>query len=186
MRNIYVSNIESNIGKIFIASSDKGLIKVSLDCSKEDFIKSLENKYSSNSHKSGIVFNYNKNSSKIYLSNYKNKKILNQIKSYLIGDLKKFNINIDIKLTDFQKKVLNVVKRIEYGKVKSYGQIAKEIKKPGASRAVGNAIAKNPIPIAIPCHRVVKSDGTIGGFGGKVNRVDIKRKLLKIEGLELK
>ncbi|GAG74586.1 unnamed protein product, partial [marine sediment metagenome] len=72
---------------------------------------------------------------------------------------KKFNINIDIKVTDFQKKVLNVVKRIEYGKVKSYGQIAKEIKKPGASRAVGNAIAKNPIPIVIPCHRVVKSDG---------------------------
>lgn len=169
MRNIYVSNIESNIGKIFIASSDKGLIKVSLDCSKEDFIKSLISSYNRN-----IVFN-----------DRKNEKILTQMKNYLKGNLKKFDVGIDIKVTDFQKKILNMVKRIEYGKVKSYGQIAKEIKKPGASRAVGNAIAKNPIPIVIPCHRVVKSDGTIGGFGGKVNRVDIKRKLLKIEGLKI-
>lgn len=169
MRNIYVSNIESNIGKIFIASSDKGLIKVSLDCSKEDFIKSLISLYNRN-----IVFN-----------DRKNEKILTQMKNYLKGNLKKFDVGIDIKVTDFQKKILNMVKRIEYGKVKSYGQIAKEIKKPGASRAVGNAIAKNPIPIVIPCHRVVKSDGTIGGFGGKVNRVDIKRKLLKIEGLKI-
>lgn len=185
MRNIYVSNIESNIGKIFIASSDKGLIKVSLDCSKKDFIKSLENQYSSNSYKSGIVFNYNKNNLKIYLSDDKNKKILNQIKSYLIGDLKKFNINIDIKVTDFQKKVLNAVRNIEHGKTKSYGQIAKEIGEPRAYRAVGNAISKNPIPIVIPCHRVIKSDGSIGGFGGRAKRIDIKRKLLEIEDLKI-
>jgi O-6-methylguanine DNA methyltransferase len=155
-------------------SSDKGLIKVALDCDKEDFIKSLENQYSPNSYKSKILFNYNKN-----------KKILNQIKSYLMGDLKKFNISIDIKVNDFQKKVLNAVKGIEYGKVKSYGQIAKEIKKPRAYRAVGNAISKNPIPIVIPCHRVIKSDGSIGGFGGKAKRVDIKRKLLNIEGIKI-
>ena len=185
MKNIYVSYIKSDIGNIFIASSDKGLIKVVLDCDKEDFIKSLENQYSSNSYKSGIVFNYNKNNSKIYLSNDKNKKILNQIKGYLIGDLKKFNINIDIKVTDFQKKVLNAVRNIEYGKTKSYGQIAKEIKEPRAYRAVGNAISKNPIPIVIPCHRVIKSDGTIGGFGGRAKRIDIKRKLLEIEDLKI-
>ncbi|GAI50820.1 unnamed protein product [marine sediment metagenome] len=119
MKNIYVSYIKSDIGNIFIASSDKGLIKVDLDCGEEDFIKSLENQYSSNSYKSGIVFNYNKNNSKIYLSKDKNKKILNQIKSYLIGDLEKFNINIDIKVTDFQKKVLNAVRNIKYGKTKS-------------------------------------------------------------------
>ncbi len=190
MENIYISNTTSDIGEIFIASSDKGLIKVALDCSKEDFIKSLENQYRSNSYKSKIVFNYNRNNSKIYFSDDKNKKILDQMKSYLIGDLKKFNIDIDritidTKLTDFQKEVLNLVKKIKYGKVKSYGQIAKEIGKPGASRAVGNAISKNPIPIIIPCHRVIKSDGSIGGFGGKANRVDIKRRLLEIEGLKI-
>lgn len=187
MKNIYVSYIKSDIGNIFIASADKGLIKVDLDCGEGDFIKSLENQYSSNSYKSGIVFNYNKNNSKIYLSNDKNKKILNQIKGYLIGDLKKFNINIniDIKVTDFQKKVLNAVRNIEYGKTKSYGQIAKEIGEPRAYRAVGNAISKNPIPIVIPCHRVIKSDGSIGGFGGKAKRVDIKRKLLEIEDLKI-
>ena len=185
MKNIYVSYTRADIGNIFIASSDKGLIKVMLDCGEEDFIKSLENQYSSNSYKSKIVFNYNKNNSKIYLSNDKNKKILNQIKGYLIGDLKKFNVNIDIKVTDFQKKVLNAVRNIEYGKTKSYGQIAKEIKEPRAYRAVGNAISKNPIPIVIPCHRVIKSDGTIGGFGGKAKRIDIKRKLLEIENLKI-
>jgi O-6-methylguanine DNA methyltransferase len=183
MKNIYVSYIKSDIGNIFIASSDKGLIKVDLNCTEEDFIKSLENQYSPNSYKSKILFNYNKNNSKIYLSDDKNKKILNQIKSYLMGDLKKFNININIKVTDFQKKVLNAVKRIEYGKVKSYGQIAKEIKKPRAYRAIGNAISKNPIPIVIPCHRVIRSDGSIGGFKGKSKRIDIKRKLLEIEGI---
>ncbi|MBA7650667.1 Methylated-DNA--protein-cysteine methyltransferase [subsurface metagenome] len=185
MKNIYVSYIKSDIGNIFIASSDKGLIKVDLDCGEEDFIKSLENQYSSNSYKLGIVFNYNKYNSKIYLSNDKNKKILNQIKSYLIGDLEKFNINIDIKVTDFQKKVLNAVRNIKYGKTKSYSQIAKEIKKPRAYRAVGNAISKNPIPIVIPCHRVIKSDGSIGGFGGRAKRIDIKRKLLEIEDLKI-
>ncbi len=169
MEDIYISNIASDLGEIFVASSVQGLVRVDIDCNKENFIKSFINQSNLN----------------IVPSDKVNENILTQIKNYLKGNLKKFDIGIDIKVTDFQKKVLNVVKRIEYGKVKSYGQIAKEIKKPGASRAVGNAIAKNPISIVIPCHRVVKSDGTIGGFGGKEKRVDIKRKLLKIEGLKI-
>jgi len=191
MENIYISNIKSDLGEIFVASSVRGLVRVGIDCNKEDFIKSLENQYRSNLYKLKIVFNYDKNNSKNYFSDDKNKKILDQIKSYLIGNLKKFNIDIDritidTKLTDFQKEVLEVVKKIEYGKVKSYGQIAKEIGKPGASRAVGNAIRNNPIPIVISCHRVIKSDGSIGGFGGKAKIVDLKRKLLEIEGIRIK
>jgi len=169
MENIYISNIASDLGEILVASSVKGLVKIDIDCNKNNFIKSF----------------INQSNLKIILGDKVNENILTQIKSYLKGNLKKFDINIDIKVTDFQKKVLDVVKRIEYGKVKSYGQIAKEIGKQGASRAVGNAMSKNPIPIVIPCHRVIKSDGSIGGFGGKANRTDIKRKLLKIEGLKI-
>jgi methylated-DNA-[protein]-cysteine S-methyltransferase len=83
-------------------------------------------------------------------------------------------------LTNFQIAVLMEVAKIQRGKVMSYKQIAQAIGRPNAYRAVGNALKKNPIPLLIPCHRVIRSDGDIGkyAFGGKVR----KRGLLKKEG----
>lgn len=80
--------------------------------------------------------------------------------------------------TPFQRKVLETIRKIPPGETMTYGDVAKAAGKPGAARAVGNVMAMNPIPLILPCHRVVASDG-LGGFTGGL---DMKRKLLRLEG----
>lgn len=80
--------------------------------------------------------------------------------------------------TEFEKEVWKSLKEIPYGETRTYKWIADKIGKPHASRAVGNALGKNPIPIVFPCHRIIESDGSIGGY---TPGVDIKRRLLEIE-----
>ena len=84
--------------------------------------------------------------------------------------------------TDFQIKVWNSISKIPKGKVKTYKELARSIRKPKASRAVANACGKNPFPIKIPCHRVIRSDGRLGGYSGK-GGIKTKRKLLMNEGV---
>ena len=86
--------------------------------------------------------------------------------------------------TDFQIKVWKEIKKIPKGKVKTYKELAKAIAKPNASRAVANACGKNPYPVKIPCHRVIRSDGRMGGYSGKGGTM-MKKKLLKKEGVIL-
>lgn len=81
--------------------------------------------------------------------------------------------------TDFQEDVLKAVMTIPQGEVRSYKQVAEMVDRPRAYRAVGNAVGKNRTPIAIPCHRVIRSDGSIGNYGGGVR---LKRTLLRLEG----
>ena len=84
--------------------------------------------------------------------------------------------------TDFQIKVWNAISKIPKGKVKTYKELARSIRKPKASRAVASACGKNPFPIKIPCHRVIRSDGRLGGYSGK-GGIKTKRKLLRSEGV---
>ena len=93
------------------------------------------------------------------------------------------NIKI-IKGTKFQKKVWNYLKTIPKGQVKTYKEVSSAIKKPRAIRAVANAVASNPFPIIIPCHRVIRSDGSLGGYSGK-GGIKTKKDLLKKEGIML-
>ena len=87
-----------------------------------------------------------------------------------------------LKGTKFQLKIWNFLRKIPKGTVKTYLEVAKAIGKPLAVRAVANAIAKNPYPIQIPCHRVIRSDGSLGGYSG-VGGVKKKKNLLKKEGI---
>ena len=89
-----------------------------------------------------------------------------------------------LKGTKFQLKVWNYLKSIPKGELRTYSQVAIAIKKPKAVRAVANAIGKNPYAPKIPCHRVIRSDGSLGGYSGK-GGVNTKRKLLKLEGILL-
>ena len=89
-----------------------------------------------------------------------------------------------LKGTKFQLKVWNYLKKIPRGKVKTYSEVAKSIGKPLAVRAVANAIGKNPLAPQIPCHRVIRSDGSLGGYSGK-GGIKTKRSLLKKEGITL-
>ena len=93
-------------------------------------------------------------------------------------------LNKDFKGTKFQKKVWNYLKTIKKGSLKTYKQVATGINSPKATRAVANAVGKNPFAPKIPCHRVIRSDGSLGGYSGK-GGIKTKKKLLKEEGIIL-
>ena len=92
---------------------------------------------------------------------------------------------MNLKGTKFQVKVWKYLRKIPKGKVKTYLEVAKAIGKPRAFRAVANAVGKNPYPPKIPCHRVIRSDGTLGGYSGKGGILK-KRQLLKFEKVLIK
>lgn len=101
---------------------------------------------------------------------------------YFLGKLKKFTIPLKLNGSNFENKVYRALLDIQYGKILSYKDLAEKINHPKAYRAVGNANAKNDLPIFIPCHRVVSSAG-IGGYTGGI---EIKKFLLKLEGVDIK
>ena len=105
-------------------------------------------------------------------------KAAQELSEYFAGNRKEFDIPLNPKGTDFQKSVWNALCTIPYGKTMSYGQVAAQIGNPKASRAVGMANNKNPIPILIPCHRVIGAKGKLVGYGGGIW---IKQKLLELE-----
>ena len=104
--------------------------------------------------------------------------VLGQLEAYFAGKLKAFSLDICLNVTPFQKKVLTALRRVPYGETISYGELAKKVRNPKASRAVGQANARNPIPIVIPCHRVIGSNGKLTGFGGGI---EVKQTLLDLE-----
>ena len=103
-----------------------------------------------------------------------------QLKAYFEKKLTKFNLPLNPEGTPFQMEVWRELQKIPYGTVISYGKLASRIGRPKASRAVGAANGSNPIPIVIPCHRVIGSNGKMTGYGGGVQ---IKEALLKLEGV---
>ena len=111
------------------------------------------------------------------------KKLQEQIRAYFEGTYVDFGRGIPLLLdgfSDFSRSVLGACRGIRFGHTISYGMLAQQVGKPGAARAVGRIMAGNPVPLIIPCHRVVRSDGTIGGFsaGGGVR---LKKRLLELE-----
>ena len=100
-----------------------------------------------------------------------------EIDEYLAGERREFAVPFHIRVTPFQFKVLEAVSAIPYGSTATYGELAARIGSPGAARAVGAACGANPIPLIIPCHRVVGSSG-LGGYAGGL---ELKRKLLALE-----
>ena len=110
---------------------------------------------------------------------------LRQVDEYLAGRRHTFDLPIDWSvLTLFQEEVLRLVCAIPYGQTRTYQQLADELEKPGAARAVGQANATNPMPLIIPCHRVLGSDGALHGYGG-AGGVETKAWLLALEGSRL-
>jgi len=108
--------------------------------------------------------------------------LVNDLRRYFAGEPVKFAIELDLDgLTGWQKRVLMKAAEIPYGKVMTYGGLAVAVGSPGAGRAVGQAMARNPVPIVVPCHRVVAASGKLGGFSAGL---DWKRKLLRLEGIE--
>ena len=107
------------------------------------------------------------------------KDLVKLLKDYFTGRRVVFSNKLDLsEATDFQRKVWEATRRIPCGETRSYAWVAEQTGKPGAARAVGQALEKNPLPIVIPCHRVIASDGSLGGFGGGLA---MKKRLLALE-----
>jgi len=147
--------IATPIGRLTLVASSKGLQQVIFGAKKLSTTKSASTKASD------------------HLTQTER-----QLREYFAGKRKKFSIKLDISGTEFQESVWYALNKISYGKTVSYAQQAKLVRKPKAFRAVGSANGKNPVAIILPCHRVIASDGTLGGYGGGLS---IKRKLLALE-----
>jgi methylated-DNA-[protein]-cysteine S-methyltransferase len=106
--------------------------------------------------------------------------VLRELDEYFAGSRREFEMDLDWSLIGpFGRRVLEVTSEIPYGGVLSYSEVAAEAGSPRGSRAAGNALGSNPIPIVIPCHRVLRTGGSLGGYGGGLDR---KRYLLELEG----
>lgn len=103
-----------------------------------------------------------------------------QLAEYFAGKRQCFDLALDLRGTEFQQAVWGALQQLEFGQLCSYGDIARQIERPKAVRAVGAANGRNPVPIVVPCHRVIGANGKLTGyFGGE----EIKAKLLKLEGV---
>ena len=109
--------------------------------------------------------------------------VIQQLSEYFSGSRQEFDLTISPKGTVFQQRIWQELQKIPFGRTASYGDIARRVGNPKASRAVGMANSKNPIPIIVPCHRVIGKDGSLTGFGGGL---EIKKQLLKLEKVSLR
>ena len=163
MEKIYYSSFYSPfLKRVFVASTEKGVCAVDFLTSERKFLKELKGLLP------GVAVRDDK----------KNRKALFQLGKYLEGKLRRFDCSLDLRGTPFQKKVWRELGRIPYGKTRSYQGIAKAVGHPKACRAVGNANGSNPVPLILPCHRVIESNGGLGGFG---HGVKVKKQLLDFE-----
>ena len=102
-----------------------------------------------------------------------------ELNAYFTGELTTFSVPLDWQGTRFQESVWQALLAVPYGKTVTYGDVARAIGRPRSSRPVGGAVGKNPLPIIVPCHRIIGSDGSLTGFTGGL---DIKIRLLELEG----
>ena len=149
--NYYIYN--SPVGKLLLAGDDSGLQKIQFE----------------------INISIDKN---WQLNKEHFKPVIKQLDEYFLKKRRVFDIKLNPQGTAFQKQVWQQLQKIEYGKTKYYAEIADEINSPKAARAIGMANNKNPIPIIIPCHRVIGKNGSLTGFAGGL---DVKQQLLGLE-----
>ena len=165
MDKVYYSIFGSSLGVIRIASTEKGVCKIALPKeSEEDFSRWLEAHFGPQN---------------VIEDRSKNEAVLAELESYLAGELREFQSPLDLRGTEFQMKVWKELRTIPYGTTCSYRDIAERIGHPRAYRAVGAANRANPIPIIVPCHRVIGQDGSLTGYGGGLT---MKERLLRLEG----
>ncbi len=149
--SVFYDIFESPVGSLYLIFSSKLLAGIS-------FKKPLQIAFKKGSAPKGFV---------------------KELEDYFQGVDKGFSQKIKfLKGTDFEKKVWSCLKNIPFGETKTYKWIAEKIGSPSATRAVGQALSRNPLPIVLPCHRIIESDGSIGGYSSGVN---IKIRLLELE-----
>jgi len=164
--SIRFTSLETPVGSIFIGVTDAGVCDVSL------------NKASEQSYRAEFL----RRVPEVRRDDIGLVAVAHQVQAYFSGALTRFELPLDLRhVTPFTVRVLRETRKIQFGQLTSYGAIAVRIGSLGSSRAVGGALGRNPVPIIIPCHRVISADGGIGGFTGGLRA---KCVLLGLEGHE--
>jgi O-6-methylguanine DNA methyltransferase len=167
--NLVYTDFETSWGMFRLAASEGGVVAVGLPRGDEGdrFFEYLRNKYPGFLYVEGTTPELEQGR--------------REIEQYLAGDRREFDVPFHIRVTPFEFKVLEAVSAVGYGSTATYGELAGRVGSPKAARAVGAACAANPIPLIVPCHRVVGASG-LGGYAGGL---ELKRKLLELEGVRL-
>jgi len=157
------------VGELYVAVSERGLIALDFGLNEADFVDRVQRRT-----RAALV-----------RSRERCAEAMRQVREYLDGQRTRFDLPLDMTpMTAFQRQVLSAALKIPRGQWLTYGEVAKAIGKPQASRAVGQALGHNPVPIVIPCHRVLGSDGSLHGYSGG-GGIRTKAWLLQLEGANL-
>jgi methylated-DNA-[protein]-cysteine S-methyltransferase len=162
--DVAVTTMDSPLGTLLLMATPKGLVRIAFESeNREDVFDEVARQLSP----------------RILEAPRRLDPVRRELDRYFAGTLRDFEVPIDWSLSgSFARKVLRRTARIPYGSVASYGEVAVGVGSPRGARAVGNALGSNPIPVVVPCHRVVLTGGAIGGYGGGLPR---KRWLLALE-----
>ncbi len=159
----------TRVGSLFVAVNERGVVALDFGLSEREFVDRVSQRT-----KATLV-----------RSDEAAAEALKQVLDYLDGQRSTFDLPLDMsRLSEFQRRVLGIALKIPRGKYLTYGDVAKAIGKPQAARAVGQALGHNPVPIVIPCHRVLGSDGSLHGYSGG-GGIQTKKWLLQLEGATL-
>ena len=164
---IEYTTFNSPIGKIYIAAVKEGVVKISFSTESSQELEEYCQKYFGAGVRKGSEYTRNAKE---------------QILKYLEGKSQYLDFLVIHLNSPFRKKVLEAERNIPYGETRSYGEVAKMVNNPRASRAVGSANAGNPLPLYFPCHRIISSNGSLGGYGGGLS---VKKYLLYLEAKSL-
>jgi methylated-DNA-[protein]-cysteine S-methyltransferase len=157
--------LDTPVGTLLLAATEQGVVRVAFDREDHDLV---------------LVALAEKVSPRIMLSPGRLDPAARQLSEYFAGSRRSFDLPLDLRLaTGFRRSVLAHLPQIGYGHTESYAQVASAAGHPRAVRAVGSACATNPVPVIVPCHRVVRSDGSLGGYAGGASA---KQSLLALEG----
>jgi len=168
VNNLYYAIIQVNSGWIGVLGSEQGLLRLTFPQPSQSSAELLLGPQIKQAQLSPLFF----------------KGLIEELQAYFQGVPVDFTDTIDLsQSTPFEKSVWTACRSIPYGETRSYHWIAGQIDKPLAARAVGQALGRNPVPIIIPCHRVLAGTGQLGGFGGGL---DMKQYLLKLESITLR
>jgi methylated-DNA-[protein]-cysteine S-methyltransferase len=160
---------QSRVGELYVAVSERGLIALDFGLGERNFVDRVQRR----------------TQAMLVRSRERCAEAMRQVRDYLDGQRTAFDLPLDMTLmTDFQRQVLMAALKIPRGKWLTYREVAKAIGRPQAARAVGQALGHNPVPIVIPCHRVLGSDGSLHGYSGG-GGLQTKAWLLQLEGAQL-
>jgi methylated-DNA-[protein]-cysteine S-methyltransferase len=158
---------DSPVGTLLLAATDAGICHISFDPEPDRALEMLARDFGPRVLRTARPLDA----------------VRRELAEYFEGRRQEFDLDVDLRvLPGFQREVLTELARVGYGRTATYGALAASVGRPRAARAVGGALNRNPVPIVLPCHRVIGSDGRLVGYGGGLER---KRALLALEGVAL-